>query len=69
MQWEEFTQFIIDTVEGDNDAKIDEAEDDNKTQIFNEKKMIKFKRYHVSTRIKDNLIHKKDVISAVLYLE
>ena len=65
MQWEEFTQFIIDTVEGDNDAKIDEAEDDNKTQIFNEKKMIKFKRYHVSTRIKDNLIHKKDVISAV----
>ena len=65
MQWEEFTQFIIDTVEGDNDAKIDEAEDDNKTQIFNEKKMIKYKRYHVSTRIKDNLIHKKDVISAV----
>ena len=64
MQWEEFTQFIIDTVEGDNDAKIDEAEDDNKTQIFNEKKMIKYKRYHVSTRIKDNLIHKKDVISA-----
>ena len=65
MQWEEFTQFIIDTVEGDNDAKIDEAEDDNKAQIFNEKKMVKFKRYHVSTRIKDNLIHKKDVISAV----
>ena len=64
MQWEEFTQFIIDTVEGDNDAKIDEAEDDNKAQIFNEKKMVKYKRYHVSTRIKDNLIHKKDVISA-----
>ena len=64
MQWEEFTQFIIDTVEGDNDAKIDEAEDDNKQQIFNEKKMIKYKRYHVSTRIKDNLIHKRDVITA-----
>ena len=64
MQWEEFTQFIIDTVEGDNEAKIDEAEDDNKAQIFNEKKMIKYKRYHVSTRIKDNLIHKKDVICA-----
>ena len=64
MQWEEFTQFIIDTVEGDNDAKIDEAEDDNKLQIFNEKKMLKYKRYHVSTRIKDNLIHKKDVICA-----
>ena len=65
MQWEEFTQFIIDTVEGDNDAKGDEAEDYNKTQIFNAKKMIKYKRYHVSNRIKDNIIHKKDVISSV----
>ena len=65
MQWEEFTQFIIDTVEGDNDAKGDEAEDYNKAQIFNAKKMIKYKRYHVSTRIKDNLIHKKDVITSV----
>ena len=64
MQWEEFTQFIIDTVEGDNDAKLDEAEDFDKTQIFNAKKMIKYKRYHVSNRIKDNLIHKKDVICA-----
>ena len=65
MQWEEFTQFVIDTVEGDNDAKLDEVEDYNKTQIFNAKKMIKYKRYHVSTRIKDNLIHKKDVICSV----
>ena len=64
MQWEEFTQFIIDTVEGDNDAKLDEAEDYDKTQIFNAKKMIKYKRYHVSNRLKDNLIHKKDVICA-----
>ena len=65
MQWEEFTQFIIDTVEGDNDAKLDEVEDYNKTQIFNAKKMIKYKRYHVSTRLKDNLIHKKDVICSI----
>ena len=65
MQWEEFTQFIIDTVEGDNDAKLEDAEDYNKTQIFNAKKMIKYKRYHVSTRIKDNMIHKKDVICGV----
>ena len=43
MQWEEFTQFVIDTVEGDNDAKLDEVEDYNKTQIFNAKKMIKYK--------------------------
>ena len=65
MQWEEFTQFIIDTVEGDNDAKSDEVDDYNKAQIFNAKKMIKYKRYHVSNRIKDNLIHKKDVICSV----
>ena len=65
MQWEEFTQFIIDTVEGDNDAKLDDVEDYNKNQIFNAKKMMKYKRYHVSTRIKDNLIHKKDVICSV----
>ena len=65
MQWEEFTQFIIDTVEGDNDAKLDDVEDYHKNQIFNAKKMMKYKRYHVSTRIKDNLIHKKDVICSV----
>ena len=56
---------LIDTVEGDNDAKLDDVEDYNKNQIFNAKKMMKYKRYHVSTRIKDNLIHKKDVICSV----
>jgi hypothetical protein len=38
MQWEEFTQFIIDTVEGDNDAKADDAEEESKITNFNEKK-------------------------------
>ena len=65
MQWEEFTQFIIDTVEGDSDAKVDENEDDNKTKIFNEKKMFKYKRYIISMKLKDNVIHKREVISAV----
>ena len=65
MQWEEFTQFIIDTVEGDNEAKISENEDDSNNKIFNEKEMIKFKRYHLSKKIKDNLVHKKEIISAV----
>ena len=48
MQWEEFTQFIFDTVEGDNEAKINEKDDDTNNKIFNEKEMIKFKRYHLS---------------------
>jgi len=65
MQWEEFTQFIIDTVEGDNEAKINENEDDNNNKLFNEKEMIKFKRYHLSKKLKDNLIHKREIISAV----
>ena len=65
MQWEEFTQFIIDTVEGDNEAKINENEDDNNNNLFNEKEMIKFKRYHLSKKLKDNLIHKREIISSV----
>ena len=67
MQWEEFTQFIIDTVEGDNDAKVDENDDDNQNKLFAEKIMIKYKRYMISNKIKDNLIHKKDIINAVFF--
>ena len=67
MQWEEFTQFIIDTVEGDNDAKVDENEDDNQNKLFAEKLMIKYKRYMISNKLKDNLIHKKDIINAVFF--
>ena len=65
MQWEEFTQFIIDTVEGDSEAKVEEKEDDNIKKIFNEKKMFKYKRYYISKKLKDNIIHKKDVISSI----
>ena len=62
MQWEEFTQFIIDTVEGDKDAKVDQNEDKT-AKLFDEKVMIKYKRYSVSEKLKDNLTHKNDVIN------
>ena len=65
MQWEEFTQFIIDTVEGDKDAKVNENDEDKNAKIFDEKAMIKYKRYNVSEKLKDNLTHKNDVINGV----
>ena len=65
MQWEEFTQFIIDTVEGDKDAKVSESEEDKNAKIFDEKVMIKYKRYNVSEKLKDNLTHKNDVTNGV----
>ena len=65
MQWNEFTQFIIDKVEGDNDAKVNKIEGESVNKLYTEKQMIKFKRYHASKRLFDNLIHKNDVISAV----
>ena len=65
MQWEEFTQFIIDTVEGDSEAKVEEKEDDNLKKLFNEKKMFKYKKYYISKKMQDNVIHKKEVISAI----
>ena len=65
MQWEEFTQFIIDTVEGDKDAKVSESDEDKNAKIFDEKVMIKYKRYNVSEKLKDNLTHKNDVTNGV----
>ena len=64
MQWEEFTQFIIDTVEGDKDAKVDQNEDKN-AKLFDEKIMIKYKRYSVSEKLLDNMTHKNDVMNGV----
>ena len=63
MQWNEFTQFIIDTVEGDEDAKIINDDDDKK--VFNEKKMMQYKKYKISKRMKDNNLYKQEIISAV----
>ena len=65
MQWHEFTQFIIDKVEGDGEAKVNEKEGESSNKIYTEKQMFKFKRYHESNKIIDNLIHKRDVVSAV----
>ncbi len=65
MQWEEFTQFIIDTVEGDKDAKVGDSDEDKNAKIFDEKAMIKYKRYNVSEKLKDNLTHKNDVTNGV----
>lgn len=62
MQWSEFTQFIIDRVEGEDDQS-----DPNDTKGMKEKEMIKYKRYMISEKVKDYNIHKKDVISAVFY--
>ena len=65
MQWTEFTQFIIDKAEGYGEAIINEKDSQSSNKIFTEKQMYKFKRYHESTKLNDNLIHKKDVVSAV----
>ena len=65
MQWNEFTQFVIDKVEGDVDAQLNLKEGESSNKIYTEKQMIKFKRYHESKRLFDNIIHKKDVISAI----
>ena len=65
MQWNEFTQFIIDKVEGDTEAKVNPKEGESINRLYTDKQMIKFKRYHESKRTFDNLIHKQNVISAV----
>ena len=43
MDWEEFTQFIIDKVEGE--FSNSEKEEDVKERISSEKAIIKYKRY------------------------
>ena len=65
MQFNEFTQFIIDKVEGDTEAKINPEDGEVQNKLYTDKQMIQFKRYHENTRINNDLIHKTDVISAV----
>ena len=62
MQWNEFTQFIIDKVEGDTEAKVNPKEGESINRLYTDKQMIKFKRYHESKRTFDNLINKQNVI-------
>ena len=63
MQWEEFTQFIIDTVEGDSEAKNVNEEENKK--IYNEKIMLKYKRYQLCKYLKDSHLYKNEINSAV----
>lgn len=64
MQWEEFTQFIIDTVMGE-DGK-GEGEDDDELmgmgKDLSEKQLIKYKRYNVSNLVQDRSLHDTDII-------
>ena len=62
MEWAEFTQFIIDKVEGEHNNM--EREQDNSNQIMSEKELMKYKRYELSKIIKDIHIHKTEIISA-----
>jgi len=65
MQWEEFTQFIIDSVMGENKAK--EKEEDEGAgggRDLSEKQLKKFKRYSSSTQLEDKALHDTDIIDA-----
>ena len=62
MEWAEFTQFIIDKVEGEHNNV--EREQDNTNPVMSEKELMKYKRYELSKVIKDVHIHKTEIISA-----
>ena len=66
MQWEEFTQFIIDTVEGES-GKINDDEENGK--IINERIMQKYKRYELSKKVKEYYIHKTEIIDAAYFFK
>ncbi len=63
MQWEEFTQFIIDSVMGENKTK-DKEDDDGTGKDLSEKQLKKYKRYALSTQIEDKSLHDTDIIDA-----
>ena len=62
MEWAEFTQFIIDKVEGEHN--VVESEQNKDKNIISEKEILKYKRYEISQKIKDFHIHKTDIIKA-----
>ena len=59
MEWAEFTQFIIDKVEGEYSNA--EKEEDVKERVNSEKSIVKYKRYELSQNIVDYNIHKTDI--------
>ena len=62
MEWAEFTQFIIDKVEGE--YSIPEKEDEKKSKENIEKNVTKYKRYELSQNIHDLSIHKTNINAA-----
>ena len=62
MEWAEFTQFIIDKVEGEHNNI--EREQDSSVKTLSEKDLMKYKRYELSKAIRDIHIHKTEIISA-----
>ena len=59
MEWAEFTQFIIDKVEGE--FSVPEKGTDNKNVENTDKDLVKYKRYELSQTIQDSNIHKRDI--------
>ena len=67
MQWQEFTQFIIDSVMGEDKGKKNEDDEDiskNKNDK-DEKNYIKYRRYNVSDSVDDKSLHDTEIIDAV----
>ena len=62
MEWAEFTQFIIDKVEGENNNI--ERKQDKSNKMLSEKEIMKYKRYELSKLIRDPYIHKTEIITA-----
>ena len=59
MEWAEFTQFIIDKVEGE--FSVPEKEDEKREKEAIEQNLLKYKRYELSESIHDLNIHKSDI--------
>ena len=53
MQWNEFTQFIIDKVEGDTEAKVNPKEGEAVNKLYTEKQMIKFRKIFEDNEAKE----------------
>ena len=61
MEWAEFTQFVIDKVEGEHNIV---EEEQNKEGNLSEKEILKYRRYEISQTVRDFHIHKSDIIKS-----
>ena len=64
MEWAEFTQFIIDKVEGEFSLPKKEDEKEKEKEKKMEKDLTRFKRYELSQNIHDYNIHREDINTA-----